>query len=258
MALMDEMAYGSILNSDYGPTSGGTTNYGQDETQTHYSTNENMESGINYGNYYTSYNNNNYKEAQDLYEKDNEQDELHKPIDDDLINPLTNYNYNQQHQKYYNNLVFSSNINQYEQQFEQHPQDEEEQQHHQQIGIGNGPINHQVDVINYVPMPVVKKIHVPYRSPVQIPISHAVLIPIRKPVPIHIPVTQQVQVPIEKELKIPIERVIPYPVERQIPVPIEKHVPYQVIRYVPLKVNKPFPIKVPVVKTVIHKIKESW
>lgn len=247
MALMDEMAYGSILDSDYGPSASGGT------TQTLY--NSNMESGINYANYY----NGNYNEAQD-----NDQEGLHKPIDDDLINPLANYN---DQQKYYNNLVFSSNINQYEQQAfgQQHSEDEQEgeqqqqqQQYHQQIGIGNGPINHQVDVINYVPMPFVKKIHVPYRSPVQIPISHAVLIPIRKPVPIHIPVTQQVQVPIEKELKIPIERVVPFPVERQIPVPIEKHVPYQVIRYVPLKVSKPFPIKVPVVKTVIHKIKESW
>lgn len=252
MALMDEIAFGSILDSDYGPTSGGTTNYSPDETQTYYN------------NYYNT-NNYDYNENQNLFSKDNEQEGIHRPIDDDLVNPITTHtNNNNPYQKFYNdnNLVFSTNINQYEPQYEHHPEEDGEgqhDQHHTQIGIGhgNGPINHQVDVINYVPMPVVKKIHVPYRSPVQIPISHAVLIPIRKPVPIHIPVTQQVQVPIEKELKIPVERVVPFPVERQIPVPIEKHVPYQVIRYVPLKVSKPFPIKVPVVKTVIHKIKQS-
>lgn len=248
---MVRLAFGSITNADYGPTSGGpTTNYGGENTHSqNFYANENILPSINYG----SGNNNLYSNNRD-YAKDNEQDGFVQQIDDE--NQIKYFNDN-------NDFVYpptANNINQYGQHFEQNPYGEEQEFHHhdQQIGHVDGNINHQVDVINYVPMPVVKKIHVPYKSPVQIPISHAVLLPIRKPVPIHIPVTQQVQVPIEKELKIPVERVVPFPVERQIPVPIEKHIPYQVIRYVPLKVSKPFPIKVPVVKTVIHKVKESW
>uniref|UniRef100_A0A1A9W1B9 Uncharacterized protein n=1 Tax=Glossina brevipalpis TaxID=37001 RepID=A0A1A9W1B9_9MUSC len=99
------------------------------------------------------------------------------------------------------------------------------------------------DVINYVPYPVVKKLHVPVSEPIKIPVSHAVIIPVSKPVPIHVPVTQTVQVPVEKELKIPVERVIPYPVEKHIPVPVEKKVPYTVVKYMPIKVPHPFPVK---------------
>ncbi|XP_073820453.1 uncharacterized protein isoform X2 [Musca autumnalis] len=113
----------------------------------------------------------------------------------------------------------------------------------------------QPDVINYVPYPVVKKLHVPVHEPVQIPVSHTVIIPIRKPVPIHVPITQNVQVPFEKDLKIPVERVVPYPVEKHVPVPVEKPVPYEVVKYVPIKVARPFPVKVPVFKTVLHKVK---
>ncbi|XP_037943719.1 uncharacterized protein LOC119676550 [Teleopsis dalmanni] len=118
--------------------------------------------------------------------------------------------------------------------------------------------NSQPDVINYVPYPVVKKLHVPVHQPVKIPVSHAVIVPISKPVPIQIPVAQQVQVPVEKELKIPVERVVPIPVEKHIPVPVEKRVPYPVVKYVPIKVPRPFPVKVPVFKTVLHKVKGSW
>ncbi|KAL9893094.1 uncharacterized protein ACN2A1_008353 [Glossina fuscipes fuscipes] len=114
------------------------------------------------------------------------------------------------------------------------------------------------DVINYVPYPVVKKLHVPVSEPIKIPVSHAVIIPVSKPVPIHVPVTQTVQVPVEKELKIPVERVIPYPVEKHVPVPVEKKVPYTVVKYMPIKVPQPFPVKVPVFKTILHKIKNSW
>lgn len=125
-------------------------------------------------------------------------------------------------------------------------------------GSANSASHTHTDVINYVPYPVVKKLHVPFSEPVKIPVSHAVIIPISKPVPIHIPVPQHIQVPVEKELKIPVERVIPYPVEKHVPVPVEKKVPFNVIKYVPIKVTQPFPVKVPVIKTILHKIKSSW
>ncbi|XP_061398406.1 homeobox protein Hmx-like [Musca vetustissima] len=125
-------------------------------------------------------------------------------------------------------------------------------------GAGEHHEEKQPDVINYVPYPVVKKLHVPVHEPVQIPVSHAVIIPIKKPVPIHVPITQNVQIPVEKDLKIPVERVVPYPVEKHVPVPVEKPVPYEVIKYVPIKVARPFPVKVPVFKTVLHKVKGWW
>uniref|UniRef100_A0A1I8PDL0 Uncharacterized protein n=1 Tax=Stomoxys calcitrans TaxID=35570 RepID=A0A1I8PDL0_STOCA len=127
-------------------------------------------------------------------------------------------------------------------------------------GVGGGSHHEekQPDVINYVPYPVVKKLHVPVHEDVKIPVSHAVIVPIRKPVPIHIPITQNVQIPVEKDLKIPVERIVPYPVEKHVPVPVEKRVPYEVVKYVPIKVPRPFPVKVPVFKTVLHKVKGWW
>lgn len=123
------------------------------------------------------------------------------------------------------------------------------EQHHSDGGAS------KPDVINYIPYPVVKKVHVPVREPVQIPVSHAVIIPVSKPVPIHIPVTKHVPVPVEKELRVPVERVVPYPVEKPVAVPVEKRVPFTVVKYVPLRVPHPFPVKVPVFKTILHKVK---
>uniref|UniRef100_A0A182U4U4 Uncharacterized protein n=1 Tax=Anopheles melas TaxID=34690 RepID=A0A182U4U4_9DIPT len=119
------------------------------------------------------------------------------------------------------------------------------------------PISQHVEIETPVPVPYVKKIHVPIPQEVRIKIPHPVLVPVPRPYPVHIPVAQPIAVPDIKEITVPIEKIVPYPVEKKIPVPIEKPVPYPVEKHVPVYLPHPIPVKVPIVKTIIHKVKQQ-
>lgn len=95
------------------------------------------------------------------------------------------------------------------------------------------------------------------QRPVKVQIPHPVLVPVPHPYPIHIPVSKPVAVPVVKEITIPVEKIVPYPVIKQVPFTVEKHVPYPVERIVHVHRRVPVPIRVPVVKTVIHRVKAS-
>ncbi|XP_049279780.1 uncharacterized protein LOC125762075 [Anopheles funestus] len=119
------------------------------------------------------------------------------------------------------------------------------------------PISQHVEIETPVPVPYVKKIHVPIPQEVRVRIPHPVLVPIPRPYPVHIPVAQPIAVPDIKEITVPIEKIVPYPVEKKIPVPIEKPVPYPIEKHVPVYLPQPIPVKVPIVKTIIHKVKQQ-
>lgn len=117
------------------------------------------------------------------------------------------------------------------------------------------PISQHIEVEKPVPIPYVTKIHVPIPKGVKVHIPHPVLVPVPQPYPVHVPVSQPVAVPVIKEITIPIEKIVPYPVEKKVPVPIEKPVPYPVEKHVPVHIPQPYPVKVPVIKTIVHKLK---
>ncbi|XP_052863576.1 probable serine/threonine-protein kinase kinX [Anopheles cruzii] len=119
------------------------------------------------------------------------------------------------------------------------------------------PISQHVEIETPIPVPYVKKIHVPIPQEVKVRIPHPVLVPIPRPYPVHIPVAQPVAVPDIKEITVPIEKVVPYPVEKKIPVPIEKPVPYPIEKHVPVYLPQPIAVRVPIVKTIIHKVKQQ-
>uniref|UniRef100_A0A182T051 Uncharacterized protein n=1 Tax=Anopheles maculatus TaxID=74869 RepID=A0A182T051_9DIPT len=119
------------------------------------------------------------------------------------------------------------------------------------------PISQHVEIETPVPVPYVKKIHVPIPQEVRVKIPHPVLVPVPRPYPVHIPVAQPIAVPDIKEITVPIEKIVPYPVEKKIPVPIEKPVPYPIEKHVPVYLPQPIPVKVPIVKTIIHKVKQQ-
>ncbi|XP_053658866.1 uncharacterized protein LOC128707933 [Anopheles marshallii] len=119
------------------------------------------------------------------------------------------------------------------------------------------PISQHVEIETPVPVPYVKKIHVPIPQEVRVKIPHPVLVPVPRPYPVHIPVAQPIAVPDIKEITVPIEKIVPYPVEKKIPVPIEKPVPYPIEKHVPVYLPQPIPVKVPIVKTIIHRVKQQ-
>ncbi|XP_058055765.1 sarcoplasmic reticulum histidine-rich calcium-binding protein-like [Anopheles bellator] len=119
------------------------------------------------------------------------------------------------------------------------------------------PISQHVEIDTPIPVPYVKKIHVPIPQEVKVRIPHPVLVPIPRPYPVHIPVSQPIAVPDIKEITVPIEKVVPYPVEKKIPVPIEKPVPYPIEKHVPVYLPHPIAVRVPIVKTIIHKVKQQ-